>query len=258
MDTKATVPIPKLDDTNYEKWSTSMRLYLLAMKAWYLIEKRTSVSNAKDDDERALIYRASSIIYASVPDTLSYIISVDQSDPDSESPYRLWGNIREYFCPPTHKSHLKAKVTFFRMTMEPGEDPSRFIHRVRTAYNTVVEAGNAINTKSLLMEEDIMAVIMEGIQHYHPEAYGVLNLTAKLTLPELEAYVKNNCKAESERQEALNGIGQSMRKSNPRSEERQQSKSVGKQEEKPRCCGRCHRFGHFAKDCPRHRESNQN
>ena len=59
MDSKATIPIPKLDDSNYEKWSTSMRLYLNAMKAWYLIEKRVLVSRAKDNDECALIYRAS-------------------------------------------------------------------------------------------------------------------------------------------------------------------------------------------------------
>ena len=130
MDSKATIPIPKLDDSNYEKWSTSMRLYLNVMKAWYLIEKRVLVSRAKDDDERALIYRASSVLYASIPDSLSYVISVNQADPDSESPFRLWGNIREHFCPPTRKTHLKAKVAFFRTTMEPGEDPSRFIHRV--------------------------------------------------------------------------------------------------------------------------------
>ena len=76
MDSKATIPIPKLDDSNYEKWSTSMRLYLNAMKAWYLIEKRVLVSRAKDDDERALIYRASSVLYTSIPDSLSYVISV--------------------------------------------------------------------------------------------------------------------------------------------------------------------------------------
>ena len=56
MDSKATIPILKLDDSNYEKWSTSMCLYLKAMKAWYLIEQRVLVLKAKDDDKRALIY----------------------------------------------------------------------------------------------------------------------------------------------------------------------------------------------------------
>ena len=124
MDSKATIPIPKLDDSNYEKWSTSMRLYLNAMKAWYLVERKVLVSNVKDDDEHTLIYRASSVLYALIPDSLSYIISVDHADPNSESPFCLWGNIREHFCPPTRKTHLKAKVAFFRTTMEPGEDLS--------------------------------------------------------------------------------------------------------------------------------------
>ena len=156
------------------------------------------------------------------------------------------------------KTHLKAKVAFFHTTMEPGEDPSRFIHRVRVAFNVVIEAGAAINTKSSLTEEDIIAVIMEGIQQYHPDAYNVLNLSQQLSLPQLEAYVRNNCKADMERLKTLNGIDRSMRKSNPQSDEQHQSKSAGKQEEKPKHCGRCHKPGHFAKECPKRKEFNQN
>jgi hypothetical protein len=106
------------------------------------------------------------------------------------------------------------------------------------------------STKMTLGDEDLIAVIMEGIQHQFPEAYAALHLKDALDVTTLERYVIHNCKHETEKQESLNGIDQKDRKPRQRKDKHQPSKLPGKQEDKskPRCSN-CRRSNHTTEEC---------
>ena len=164
MDTRTTMQLPRLDDSNFEFWKQSVRLIANATKITKFIENPNDISTIGDDDARKAVYLLANTMLLSMNDKTRRIATGAGKDEDL-APFEMMKRLEEHYLPNTAANDIQLRRQLYTMKWNSGTSIDIFANEIRALTNRIntverarVKAKNG--QPSFIGDRDMIAVLV--------------------------------------------------------------------------------------------------